>query len=176
MARDVSAVQVRVFVPLREWSKFAWIWHVGQSTLAVSVLGAIVYATWIGIRVCRWEVAIAVAAIVPWWWLLGRGTMWLIRSLARGGRPETVLIEPNGFALAADDDCRAVRAFWWPTVVETVEAIEICNGPFYMVARLPKAQLTEEQAAMIRRTYQTMQSEARRESKVPDASRSPSRP
>lgn len=160
-----ESIPVRVFVPLREWSGAMWIWCVVRSVLAAVTLGAIVYTMWIGVRAGRWEVMIAVLAIVPWWWLLGGGTLWFVRSLIRGGRTETVLVAPNGFALAVTEDCDAVRPFWGPSVVETDEAIEICNGAFYMVARLPKAQLTEEQVAMIRRTYLTMQEEARRKVK-----------
>lgn len=139
-------------------------------------LGAIVYTVWIGVRVGRWEVAIAVLAIVPWWRLLGGGALWFVRSLIRCGRTETVLVAPNGFALAVTEDCDAVRPFWGPSVVETDEAIEICNGPWYMVARLLKSQLTAEQIAMIRRTYQTIQDEARQEIDKANLSRSPSRP
>lgn len=141
---------VRVFVPISRWSAALWIQTAIRNLLGALTLGAIAYTTWIGIQSRRWDISLALITLLPWWWLFGAHVCWLLQSIRRGGHPLVLLIAEHGMALGMNDDGTLVRAFDEPSLHETADELIIENRSYYMVARLPKDQVSPEHAELIR--------------------------
>lgn len=148
---ESTSTRICVFVPIRRWRLQQWASVAIGLIVGGAALAAIVYSTWVGVRTLRVEIAIAVFAIVPWWWLFGGGWWWLLKSIRRGGHPLVLLVSERGMALGMNDEGTLVRVFDGPSLTETDAELIIENGAFYMVARLPKDQVSPEHADLIRR-------------------------
>lgn len=143
--------EICVFIPVARWSVGRWIGSTILLVLAGLILAGIMYAAWFGIRARRWDLAIVPLALLPWWWLFGAPAYWLLKSIRRGGYPLVLLVGEVGMAMGVNDEGTLVRAFDNPSLRETDDELIIKNGVDYMVARLPKNQLSSEHVDLIRR-------------------------
>lgn len=148
---EPKSARICVFIPLRRWSLGQWARIAIGILLGGAALLGIGYATWIGIRVRRWDIGIAVLALLPWWWMFGSNWYWLIKSIRRGGHPLVLLVGEHAMALGMDDEGTLVRQFFGPTLRETEHEMIIENSVYFMAARLPKDQVSAEHADLIRR-------------------------
>lgn len=139
-----------MIVPIRRWTSAFWIQPAIRLGLGGGVLACIAYCMWIALLSGSMTLLLTSVAIVPWWWLFGAYMLWLFRSLRRGGSPQVLLVSGHSMALGMDDEGKWVRPFGGVTITETPDEFIIENGPFYMVARLPKDQLTQEHMNAIR--------------------------
>lgn len=146
-----KSVRICVFIPLRRWSFGRWAWTAIHLLLGGAALALIGYATWFGVRTLRVDIAIAVLAILPWWSIFGVCWWQLLKSISRGGDPLVLLVSEHGMALGMNDEGSLVNFFDGPTLSETEDELIIKNSAYYMVARLPKDQVSSEHADLIRR-------------------------
>lgn len=146
---ELKEARICVFISLRRWSLGQWAYWGTVFLSGLVVLVSIGYATWIGVRTQRVEIAIAIVAILPWCLLFGRDSWWLLKSFCRGGHPLVLLVSEHAMALGMNDEGSLARAFDAPTLRETKDELIVKDS--YIVARLPKNQLSMAQADLIRR-------------------------